>query len=33
MSLLSLQGLSKSFGGVQAVRHVDLTVDAGELVA
>jgi branched-chain amino acid transport system ATP-binding protein len=33
MSLLRVHGLSKSFGGVQAVRGVDLVVNAGELVA
>ena len=33
MSLLQVHELSKSFGGVQAVRDVSLTVSAGELVA
>jgi len=28
-----LRDLSKNFGHVQAVRHVDLTVDQGEVVA
>jgi putative ABC transport system ATP-binding protein len=31
--LLRAQGLAKSFGGVQAVRAVDLCIDAGEIVA
>ncbi|HRO82180.1 MAG TPA: ABC transporter ATP-binding protein, partial [Alicycliphilus denitrificans] len=33
MSLLSVQGLSKSFGGVQAVRGVSFALAAGELLA
>jgi branched-chain amino acid transport system ATP-binding protein len=33
MSLLVVRRLAKSFGGVQAVRGIDLAVDAGELVA
>ncbi|MCD8503787.1 MAG: ABC transporter ATP-binding protein [Burkholderiaceae bacterium] len=32
-SLLTVRGLSKSFGGVKAVQGVDLTVNSGELVA
>ena len=28
-----LQDLSKNFGHVQAVRHVDLTIEQGEVVA
>ena len=31
-SLLSLRGLSVSFGGIEAVKHVDLDVNSGELV-
>ena len=30
--LLSLRGLSVSFGGIEAVKHVDLDVNVGELV-
>ncbi|HWO72696.1 MAG TPA: ATP-binding cassette domain-containing protein [Dehalococcoidia bacterium] len=30
--LLTLRGVSKSFGGVHAVRNVDLQVEAGEIV-
>jgi ABC-type multidrug transport system ATPase subunit len=30
---VSLRGLSKNFGAVQAVRDVDLTIDQGEVVA
>ena len=33
MSLLSVDGLSKSFGGVRAVHDVKFEVAAGELVA
>jgi len=33
MGLLKVRNLSKSFGGVQAVRDVNLQVSAGELVA
>ena len=33
MNLLSVQGLSKSFGGVQAVRGVSFALAAGELLA
>ncbi len=33
MSLLSVQGLAKSFGGVQAVRGVSFELAAGELLA
>ena len=33
MSLFSAQNLTKSFGGVAAVRGVSLSVDAGEMVA
>jgi branched-chain amino acid transport system ATP-binding protein len=33
MSLLTVKGLAKSFGGVQAVSEVDFNVAAGELVA
>lgn len=33
MSLLSVRGLTKSFGGVQAVQNVNLQVEPGELVA
>jgi len=32
MSLLEVEGLSKSFGGLQAVHDVDLAVDEGEIV-
>jgi ABC-type sugar transport system ATPase subunit len=31
--LLSLRGISKSFGAVQAMRHVDLDVPAGQVTA
>jgi D-xylose transport system ATP-binding protein len=31
--LITLRGIQKSFGGVQALRGVDLTVDRGEVVA
>jgi len=31
--LLSLRGITKSFGAVQALRHVDLDVPAGEVTA
>ncbi|MBS0292002.1 MAG: ATP-binding cassette domain-containing protein, partial [Proteobacteria bacterium] len=33
MSLLSVQGLSKSFGGVRAVQDVSFQLAAGELLA
>jgi branched-chain amino acid transport system ATP-binding protein len=33
MTILSAQGLSKSFGGVQAVRSVSLSVAEGEMLA
>jgi branched-chain amino acid transport system ATP-binding protein len=33
MTILSAQGLSKSFGGVQAVRSVSLSVSEGEMLA
>jgi branched-chain amino acid transport system ATP-binding protein len=33
MTILSVQGLSKAFGGVQAVRNVRFSLDAGELLA
>ena len=33
MSLLSVQGLGKSFGGVHAVDGVDFTLDRGEMLA
>ncbi|WP_119460005.1 ABC transporter ATP-binding protein [Rhodospirillaceae bacterium SYSU D60014] len=33
MSVLEVEGLAKSFGGVQAVRNVAFTLDAGELLA
>src|SRR5207253_5656392 len=33
MSALEVRGLSKAYGGVQAVRGVSFTVDAGEVVA
>jgi branched-chain amino acid transport system ATP-binding protein len=32
VSLLELRGVSRSFGGLAAVRKVDLAVDAGEIV-
>ncbi len=32
MSLLEVQGVSKRFGGVQAVQAVDMVVDQGEIV-
>jgi len=32
MRLLELAGLAKRFGGLAAVSHLDLTVDAGEIV-
>jgi lactose/L-arabinose transport system ATP-binding protein len=32
MSELELKGVSKSFGSVEVVRHVNLSVDDGELV-
>src|SRR3972149_7699823 len=32
MALLSLEGVSKAFGGVMAVRAVSLTVEAGEVL-
>ena len=32
MSLLEVQGVSKRFGGVQAVQTVDMVVDPGEIV-
>jgi len=32
-ALLSIVGLSKSFGGTQAVRDVSFDVDAGEILA
>src|SRR5581483_7464012 len=31
--VLAVQGLRKSFGGVQAVRDVSFTVDAGQMLA
>lgn len=33
MSLLEINGLHKSFGGILALRGVDLAVDAGQIVA
>ena len=33
MSVLSVSGLSKAYGGVQAVRDVSFSVDTGEIVA
>ena len=33
MSALEVRGLSKAYGGVQAVRGVSFAVDAGEVVA
>ena len=33
MTLLKVQGLSKSFGGVQAARDVSFEVEAGQLIA
>jgi len=33
MSLLEVRGISKSYGGVQALRDVSFTIAAGELVA
>lgn len=33
MSLLQIEGISKSFGGVQAVRNVSFGLQAGELLA
>src|SRR5215204_2392779 len=33
MSVLSVMGLSKSFGGVHAVREVDFSVQEGEFLA
>ena len=33
MSVLAVEGLQKSFGGVQAVRDVSFTLDAGEVLA
>ncbi|HXM83763.1 MAG TPA: ABC transporter ATP-binding protein [Burkholderiales bacterium] len=33
MSVLEVRGLSKAYGGVQAVRDVSFAVDAGEVVA
>jgi branched-chain amino acid transport system ATP-binding protein len=33
MSLLAVQGLSKSFGGVAAARNIAFTVERGEMVA
>jgi branched-chain amino acid transport system ATP-binding protein len=33
MSILAVEGLQKSFGGVQAVRDVTFTLDAGEVLA
>ena len=33
MSILAVKGLSKSFGGVHAVRGVSFSVAAGELLA
>jgi branched-chain amino acid transport system ATP-binding protein len=33
MSALEVRGISKAYGGVQAVRNVSFTLDAGELVA
>ena len=32
MSLLTLESVSKSFGGVRAVNNVSLTVETGEIV-
>lgn len=31
--IIVLRGIAKSFGGVQALKHVDLTIAAGEVVA
>ena len=31
MSLLELQGLSRSFGGIVAAEDIDLTLEAGDL--
>ncbi|WP_226781295.1 ATP-binding cassette domain-containing protein [Oceaniglobus trochenteri] len=31
--LVNMQGVSKSFGGIHAVKGIDLTLDAGEVVA
>jgi len=33
MSVLQVSGLAKAFGGVQALRGVDFSVDAGEMLA
>ncbi len=33
MSLLELRGISKWFGAVQALRDVNLTVEAGQVLA
>jgi len=33
VSALEVRGLSKAYGGVQAVRDVSFAVDAGEVVA
>ena len=32
MSLLALEGLQVSYGGIRAVKGIDLTVEPGELV-
>ncbi|MGE8396604.1 MAG: ATP-binding cassette domain-containing protein, partial [Comamonas sp.] len=32
-ALLQVQSISKSFGGVQAVREVSFTLNAGEMLA
>jgi branched-chain amino acid transport system ATP-binding protein len=31
--MLSVRGLSVTYGGIHAVKHIDFTVDAGEIVA
>ena len=33
MSALEVRGISKAYGGVQAVRNVSFTLEPGELVA
>lgn len=33
MPLLEIQGLSKSFGGLRAIRSLDISVDEGEIVS
>ena len=32
MSFLQVENLSKSFGGLKAVQHVDLTIEEGETI-